>query len=232
MAESGSEGRLRDAERARPAAPRRLLLVRHGETAYNSEGLFRGRADPPLTERGQRQAAAVGNALASMASPLLVVSPRRRAKATAQAIAARAGVAAVAEDARFDDLDYGDWTGLSPLRVAEQWPTAYAVWQGNPERLELPHGERVGFARDRVWSACQASVERSPLVLVVTHDVCIRMALCALLDAPLAAMHRLRIDLASITELVASSGRWVVRRANDTAHLPADLLPDAVARGA
>jgi broad specificity phosphatase PhoE len=196
----------------------RLLLVRHGETAYNTDGRFRGRADPPLTARGRMQARALGSALAQWVDGSLIASPRVRATATVDLIAQRLGRPATTDE-RFDDLDYGQWTGLEPSQVSAQWPTEYELWREAPDRLRLPGGERVSTARDRVWEGCRDLVRASPVVIVVTHDVCIRMATCALLDAPLASLHRFRIDLASITEMVFQDSAFQLARVNDTAHL-------------
>lgn len=204
---------------AEASPERRLLLVRRGETACDADGCFAGRADPPLTERGRSQAFAVGHALGRLVEPLLVSSPRTRARATLGIIAERLGRVPAVEDARFDDLDYGDWTGLPHSRVAEHWPTAYELWRRYPDQLSPPSGERVRHARDRVWAACRDFVGKSPVVLIVTHDVCIRMAVCALLDAPLASMHRIRIDLTSITEITFRDTEASLTRMNDVAHL-------------
>ncbi len=197
----------------------RLLLVRHGETAYNTGGRFRGRADPPLTTLGRMQARAVGSALAQLGGgALLISSPRARARKTLDGVAHRLGRAG-AVDERFDDLDYGEWTGVEFSQAEERWPTEYGLWREAPDRLRLPRGERVSAARDRVWDACLDVARATQLVVVVTHDVCIRMATCALLQAPLASMHRLRADLASITEVIFQGPDMQLVRANDTSHL-------------
>ena len=65
-----------------------ILLVRHGETAWNREGRYQGRTDIPLSETGQTQVATLGKRLASIAITIAYASPLSRAKNTAEAILA------------------------------------------------------------------------------------------------------------------------------------------------
>ena len=84
-----------------------LLLVRHGETAPNVEGLLLGRADPPLTERGEAQARALAAVLPR--PDIVVCSPLGRAVATAAAFSSHVEV-----DERWIELDYGGLDGVHP----------------------------------------------------------------------------------------------------------------------
>lgn len=195
----------------------RLILVRHGETGLNAEGRLRGRADPPLTARGLRQADAAAAALAALAPATLVASPRLRARQTADAIA-RATQATVIVDEHLDDIDFGQWTGLTRAEVVASWPAEYALWLEAPERLRVPGGERVADVRDRVWSAICQIAHRQPAV-IVTHDLCVRLAVVALLGAPIGAMHALRVDLGSLTEVAVESDTAQLVHCNDTSHL-------------
>lgn len=196
----------------------RLILVRHGETALNAEGRFRGRADAPLTAHGQQQAAAVAHALAALPPATLVSSPRLRARQTADAIGRPTSGAVIVDD-RLDDVDYGEWTGLTRAEVVASWPGQFALWLEAPERLRMPGGERVAEVRDRVWSALCEIAQRGQRAIVVTHDACVRLAIVALLGAPTASMHAVRVDLASRTEIELDGETMQLVRANDTCHL-------------
>lgn len=198
--------------------PRRLILVRHGETAFNAEGRFRGRADPHLTERGRQQAHSVANVLVAHADATLTLSPRGRARETAGAITQVLRTSGRVDD-RFDDIDYGEWTGLGRAEVVARWSAEFVLWLEAPDRLRIPGGEQVIAVHDRVWAAIGELARDSSTAIVVTHDVCIRMAICALLQAPLLSIHRLRVDLASITEMLFQGPEVQLVRANDTSHL-------------
>ena len=95
-----------------PSDARRIYLARHGETSLNASGLLRGRLDPDLTERGQRQAEALANALDGVGIDVVVASLLRRAVNTAMAVSRRTGLT-VATDDDFVDRDYGEWAGSS-----------------------------------------------------------------------------------------------------------------------
>jgi broad specificity phosphatase PhoE len=196
--------------------PRTLVvLARHGETALNVERRFRGRSDPPLTEHGQAQAETLAEALESLKPSAVYASPRRRAQRTAAPLAQRLGVT-VATDPGLDDLDYGAWTGLTDAEVARRWPAEHALWHHAPEALVLPDGERPREAAARIWNALSEIAARhaGQVVVAVTHDQPIRLALCRALDAPLVALHRLRIDVAAHAGLERHEGGWIVAWSN------------------
>ena len=188
-----------------------VLLARHGETTLNVEGRFRGRADPALTAGGVEQARALAHELAGWRPAAILASPRRRAVQTAAEIAS--AVSQRAEiDPRLDDIDYGDWTGLSQAEVAMRWADDFARWEVAPDTLTLPRGEAVAQVATRIGEAVAAAAFRFP-GKTVTHDVTIRLVLCHMLTAPLAGMHRIRIGLASLTVLTLGGGP-VIERVN------------------
>jgi probable phosphoglycerate mutase len=92
--------------------PRLLFLVRHGLTDWNEQGRLLGRCEIPLNERGREQAAALAEALRRFAPDHLLVSPQRRTRETAAAIASACGLAAHV-DADLDEVWLGRWQGKS-----------------------------------------------------------------------------------------------------------------------
>src|SRR3712207_4436190 len=100
-----------------------LILVRHGQVAANAHGLLLGRADPPLTETGYRQARALAKAL----PPLIrvVSSPLLRARQTAAVLAdARNDCVGLEVDWRWIEMDYGDLDGQPATALPDEtWRT-------------------------------------------------------------------------------------------------------------
>jgi broad specificity phosphatase PhoE len=99
-----------------------VVLVRHGETEWSRTGRHTGRSDPPLTEEGERQARAVGEALRGRSFALVLSSPLIRARETAT-------LAGFEPELR-DDLaewDYGDYDGLTTPEIREQVPD-WTIW--------------------------------------------------------------------------------------------------------
>jgi probable phosphoglycerate mutase len=103
-----------------------LLLVRHGQSTWNALGRWQGQADPPLSELGERQAAAAARRLGDGAVPpvaRVVTSDLVRARRTADVIAAVLGVELEIEP-RLRERHAGEWTGLTRAEIDEGWPGA------------------------------------------------------------------------------------------------------------
>jgi broad specificity phosphatase PhoE len=198
----------------------RFWLIRHGETDWNREQVFRGRADRPLSERGLRQAEALGRGMASRAVDAVVSGPLRRAVETAEPVARAHGLAVETHDG-LNDLDFGAWQGLAKDVVRERYADLYARWQEAPESVVLPGGESLGDVERRAVAAIDGLVRRFPErhVAVVTHRVVLKVLVCSLLGAGLGAFWRFRFDTTSVS-LLGRGGRGpVLESLNDTSHL-------------
>lgn len=88
-----------------------IILVRHGETDWNRDGIWQGHGDPPLNATGRAQAAATAERLARMPVDALYSSDLARAVETAAFLASATGVS-VTLDAGLREMDVGSWTGL------------------------------------------------------------------------------------------------------------------------
>jgi ribonuclease H / adenosylcobalamin/alpha-ribazole phosphatase len=196
------------------------LLLRHGETSLSVDKRFSGRTDIALTERGEAQAAAAAQRLKGSPIDAIVSSPLRRTQQTAAAVAEAVGLEVTVDDG-FAETDFGEWEGSSFRELSKQSPAALRAWLDDP-RVAPPGGEsmvataaRVAAARDRVVSAYPGKT-----VLVVSHVTPIKLLLRDALDAPMNAVFRLHLDLASLSvvDWFAASPS-VVRLINDTSHL-------------
>jgi broad specificity phosphatase PhoE len=198
------------------------LVAAIGEPMNQPGIAMEGEDDRPvLGEELVEQARALAHELAGWRPAAILASPRRRAVQTAAEIAS--AVSQRAEiDPRLDDIDYGDWTGLSQAEVAMRWADDFTRWEVAPDTLTLPRGEAVAQVATRIGEAVAEAAFRFPgkTVVLVTHDVTIRLVLCHMLTAPLAGMHRIRIGLASLTALTLGAGP-VIERVNDRHHLAA-----------
>jgi broad specificity phosphatase PhoE len=150
-----------------------LLLVRHGETDWNRERRFQGHADPPLNERGREQAHALAADLAGERIQLVYTSDLRRARETAEIVAARleADVVALRE---LREIDVGEWQGLTWPEIEARYPEGARAWH------EHGHGWETGETYDELGERVVAALRRiaadhpEERVLVIGHGGTIR----------------------------------------------------------
>jgi len=202
--------------------PTRIVLVRHGQTAWNREVRFRGRADLPLDDFGLQQAEATGRYLRTR-WPVDVVyaSPMQRAMETAQAIAAAHDLTAQSFDGLLD-IDFGEWQGRSPEEVEEDDPKLLKAWFEAPHTVRVPGGESLADVRDRVVSGLDRVIERHPgqTVAMVGHTVVNRVLLCAVLGLGNDHFWRLRQETCAVNVFDADrDGTFTIVELNDTCHL-------------
>jgi len=199
-----------------------ILLIRHGETEWNRREVFRGRADVPLSAKGEKQAKLLAEALRSSGLQAVYSSPLARARQTAKPLAETLGVA-IQTDERLTDMSFGRWEGRPRADVEKDDPDLYRTWFTEPQRFRAPDGESLADVIARAWPAMGeiALRHRGGCAAIVTHRVVCKILLCTALGAGEAAFWRVRIDTASISALVAGDDLWVVTRLNDTHHLEA-----------
>lgn len=188
-----------------------LIVVRHGRTEANANGLLVGRrVDPDLDELGRRQADALRRVLAG--ADRVISSPLRRARQTADAL----GLPVQVEE-RWIEIDYGtfDGTPLSDLPAA-----TWAQWRADTQ-FSLEGGESLAAVGERVRSAAAELVEecRERDVVVVTHVSPIKAVTAWALGVGDETIWRMYCAPGSITEIGTAGATPTLRAYNSTAHL-------------
>ncbi|XP_062010928.1 phosphoglycerate mutase-like protein 4 isoform X2 [Rosa rugosa] len=151
-----------------------IMVVRHGETAWNSDGRIQGHLDVELNDAGRQQAAAVGSRLAKDPKISLVYSSDlKRAYETAQIIAARCGGLNVVTDPDLRERHLGDLQGLVFREAAKLSSKAYQAFISHRTCQDIPGG---GESLDQLYDRCTSALERigGERVVVVTHGGVIR----------------------------------------------------------
>ena len=179
-----------------------LLLVRHGETLSNRQGLLLGRADPPLTDVGEAQARDVASML-----PIpdrVIASPLRRALDTAAAFGSPVEI-----DERWIELDYGELDEQASNTVADD---LWARWRADAS-FAPPGGESLSALSSRVAAACAELAEEAAgsTVVVVTHVSPIKAALAWALNAPIGISWRMYVEDASVSRIDVGPDGPIVR---------------------
>ncbi|MGH8861472.1 MAG: histidine phosphatase family protein, partial [Jatrophihabitantaceae bacterium] len=137
--------------------PTRLVLVRHGSTEHSHDGRFSGRNDLPLDDHGRVQAQAIARHIARM-QPVDVVlsSPLRRARETAEAIVARlGGQVEIVDD--LVEMEFGEWEGRTLGEAHLKWPEVITDWLAGAD-IAPPGGESFRAVTARVTSALERIV--------------------------------------------------------------------------
>ncbi|MFB7479816.1 histidine phosphatase family protein [Streptomyces anulatus] len=161
---------------------RRIVLWRHGQTAWNLERRFQGSTDIELTEVGVGQARRAARLLASLKPDAIVASDLRRAAATAAELSAVSGLT-VAHDAALRETYAGAWQGLTHQEIVERFGDQYAAWKrGEPVRRG--GGELETEVADRAAPVVLGHAEKLPengTLVVVSHGGTIRTTIGRLL---------------------------------------------------
>jgi phosphoserine phosphatase len=198
----------------------RIILVRHGETAWNKDRIFRGRIDIPLNETGREEARLAGEWLKNEAIDAAYSSPLSRAAETAEEIARHHGLT-VQELEGLTDLDYGDWQGLPLEEVKKKYPDLYRQWESMPEAVRFPNGETLEEVRVRALAAVDEVLQRHPHgnILLVAHRVVNKVLIAAFVGLNNSDFWRIGQDTAAINRFERVGSIWNIITVNDTCHL-------------
>jgi broad specificity phosphatase PhoE len=193
-----------------------LILIRHGETVHNVDGIAQGWNDSALSPRGEQQVAALARRIAAMEVDTIYSSTLGRALSTARAIASLTGHGITTLD-ELREMNYGDWEGQSFLDVRKNDEATYRRWIDDGD-VPCPDGESHNDVRRRIEAAVEAM--RGHRVVAVSHGTAIRIAATALLQLPIAAARSVAQDNASVNIFVRRGDRFVLKLWNDTSHCP------------
>jgi probable phosphoglycerate mutase len=211
----------------RPPGSTELILVRHGESEPMVPGrpfpLVDGHGDPELAPDGRLQAELVADRLAAHPIDAIYVTTLRRTVQTAAPLAAKLGIEPrVERDLR--EVHLGEWEGeLYRKHMAEGHPIALQVI--SEQRWDaIPGAESAASIRARVRAALDRIVTEhaGTCVAIFSHGGIIGEILAQVTESarPFAF---LGASNASISHVVVWNDRWILRRFNDTSHLPGDL---------
>ena len=197
----------------------KIYLVRHGETLWNKEEVFRGRKDIPLNETGRLQAEKVGAYFAGIPLGRIVSSPLERAAQTAQAIGKTTGIP-VETTEELTDINFGVWEGSSLRDVEERYPTQFDLWKRSPQNLQVSGGETLAMVRERVSeSLARLTSLGEGATALITHRVICKMIVLSCLNIGDEHFWDLKYDPASVTLLEGEHGSFTLVFSNDTCHL-------------
>ncbi len=152
-----------------------LYITRHGETEWNIQKRIQGHKDSPLTEKGRKQAQALGNYLKNIPFEKVFVSDSNRAYETACTIMEGRDVPIIKE-VRLREMNIGIWEGSTFEEVERLDPIeSYHFWH-EPHLYQPQGGESFFNTRDRAYSFIQELIEQHQEgnILLVTHTITLK----------------------------------------------------------
>ena len=198
----------------------RLYLIRHGQTAWNKEERFRGRADVPLDEVGLAEARALARAFGEQGFDALYSSPLSRCLQTMEPLA-RLRQLEVRPLEGLVDIDFGAWQARPRAEVQAENPELYELWTTLPDKVTFPDGENLAQVRERALvEVARVHAEHSEgTVALCTHRVVCKLLVCGLLGIPDRLFWRIRQDATCVNLFeISPHGNATLIKLNDTHH--------------
>lgn len=214
--------------------PTTILLIRHGETAWNAVRRLQGHIDIPLNAEGERQAGALARALAAEPVDVIVSSDLMRARQTAEAVAAQRGGATVQIDANLRERCYGVFEGMLYTEVERQYPVDFALWQARDIDAVMPPGERVAESFRQFYARATSAIaewaERHPgkIIAMVAHGGVLECAYREAVGMQLDSPRDFQVKNASINRFTFSDGKLALTAWGEVEHLSLAAMDDVI----
>jgi probable phosphoglycerate mutase len=211
--------------------PTNILLIRHGETAWNAERRLQGHLDIPLNEEGERQARLLARALAHEPIDLLVSSDLGRARQTAQAVAALRGMPLQIEPG-LRERCYGGFEGLLYTEIEQRFPAEFAAWQARDIDAILPNGKNCGetfrqfYARATEAILGLARMHPGRTLALVAHGGVLECAYRMAGNLPLETPRDFKVYNASVNRFRVDGGKLVLESWGEVSHLRPAVLDE------
>lgn len=199
----------------------RMLLIRHGETIWNKDAKLQGQTDIPLSETGIQQAMALSKRLAKRNIEAFYASSLIRAVKTANLIA-QPHLRQVQTLPELQELNFGDWEGLTFKEIQQNYGDLSKTWWSNPMETRIPGGETLNELAARANRAVRELVlkHQDQTVAVVAHGGTIRTIVGTVLGLDLNQYWKLRQDNASLSIVYFHDGdKSILELYNDCSHL-------------
>jgi broad specificity phosphatase PhoE len=181
----------------------KLILVRHGETHWNKDGLVQGGdSDIELNDTGFEQARKLAAFLKNEPITAILSSPLQRAIATAEVIASQHQLP-VEIDQGLKELKVGDLEGIPISNLRTTFSRFLLQWWQDGEAMKLPNGESLVELQQRAWKVIEGLLEKHKdrTAVVVSHYFVTLAIILKALNLPLDYFIKFKLDLGGVSIL-------------------------------
>ena len=180
----------------------RLLIIRHGQSKANLDGIFVGHINSPLSDLGLQQAELTADYIVSNYHvDAVYASDLDRAFYTGKRVADRLGLPITA-DAQLREIFAGDWENVKFDDLSQHYGAPYQVWLKDIGNAQCPNGESVAQLQSRFVGALRRIAESNDgkTVVVATHATPIRTFMTHCAGCDIGQMHNIPwVSNASVT---------------------------------
>jgi probable phosphoglycerate mutase len=212
-------------------AATRIVLIRHGETAWNAERRLQGHIDIALNAEGERQAFALAGALAGEQIDQIIASDLQRAHQTAGALA-RSKRMPVRTDPALRERCFGGFEGLLYADIEHRFPREFAAWQARDVDAVMPDGVRQAesfrqFYRRAIdamlgWAAAYPG----QTLALVAHGGVLECAYREAMGLPLETPRNFKVLNASVNRFTVEDGKLKLDSWGEVEHLHTKVLDE------
>ena len=211
-----------------------ILLIRHGETAWNAARRLQGHTDIALNAEGERQAGALAQALAAEAVEAIISSDLARARQTAQAVADQFDGTIVQTDPNLRERCYGVFEGMFYSDVERQYPAEFALWQARDIDAVMPPGEREAESFRQFYARSTSAIrdwaERylGKTIVIVAHGGVLECAYREAVGMQLDSPRDFQVKNASINRFSFADGKLALTKWGEVEHLSLAAMDDVI----
>lgn len=200
-----------------------IYLVRHGQTEWNVGGRFQGQSDIQLSEIGRKQAHLLTKHFPAHHLQAIYASNLKRAQETANILAKRYH-APVHLCKDLQEMNFGDWEGLTFDEISKDWQDGGDKFFEHPEALMPPNGETFMDVQKRGVKALQEIIQQHAHkeleeIAIVAHGAILRTLIAYVLHIPIQYVWRMRQGNTAISRLTIYDDNWMIDYMNNTSHL-------------
>lgn len=196
----------------------RVIIVRHGQSTYNTEKRIQGRSDASqLTQKGRDDASKVAKALSNISFNAIYSSPLQRAKLTADIICSDSSQSTALQTSdKLMEIDLPVWVGMTTTEVKEKFPSEYTAWHSCPDKFMMlvptPEGTFEHFPVLSLYEQAKQFWEeilrrhKGETILIIGHNGINRALISTALSISPARYHSLQQSNCGISVLNFSGG--------------------------